>query len=271
MPFRTFNTDEVAQHLNLTGADIDRLVKDGDIPFEKRGDRVVFRQADIDAWASQRILKFSGSRLAEYHRKSSQRTRKLLQREALLPELIRPDTIALDMTAKTKASVVRDMAALADRTGLVCDAAELVASLLAREKLCSTAMPGGVAFLHPRQPQPYLLQSSFLVLGRTIQPIHFGSPDGQPTDLFFLLCCQNDLLHLHTLARLCMMVQKTGLLAELRAGTDASTLHERLLRAEQTVVETLAARPASGRLDGQHVIAPPPAIERSSRPVPPFD
>ncbi len=243
MPFRILNIDEVARHLNMTGTDIDRLVKDGDIPFERRGDRVVFRQVDVDVWASQRILKFSSSRLAEYHQKSSQRSRKLLQREALLPELLRPDCIAPAMTAKTKASIVRDLAALADRTGLVCDAAELVASLLAREKLCSTAMPGGVAFLHPRQQQPYLLQSSFLMVGRTIQPIHFGSPDGQPTDLFFLLCCQSDLLHLHALARLCMMVQKTDLLAELRAGTDASALHEGLLRAEQTVIKTLDGPP----------------------------
>ena len=259
MPFRTLNLDEVAEHLNMTGADIERLVKDGDIPFEKRGDRVVFRQVDIDAWASQRILKFSGSRLAEYHQKTSQRSRKLLQREALLPELIRPDYIAPAMTAKTKASIVRDLAAVADRTGLVCDATELVASLLAREKLCSTAMPGGVAFLHPRQQQPYLLQSSFVVLGRTIQPIHFGSPDGQPTDLFFLLCCQSDFLHLHALARLCMMVQKTDLLTELRAGADASTLHEGLLRAEQTVIAALGGAP------GQPPARKPPrrALEES--------
>lgn len=263
MPFRTLNTDEVAQHLNLSGADIERLVKEGGIPCEKRGNRVVFRRADIDAWVSQRILKFSSSRLADYHQKSSRRTRSLLQREALLPELIRPDCIAPAMTAKTKASVVRDLAALADRTGLVCEAAELVASLLAREKLCSTAMPGGVAFLHPRQQQPYLLQSSFLLLGRTIQPIHFGSPDGQPTDLFFLLCCQNDLMHLHALARLCMMVQKTELLAQLRAGPDACTLRECLLRAEQTVIETL------GDASGQRPIRrpadqlPPPARGKS--------
>ncbi len=243
MPFRTLNADEVAQHLNLTAADIDRLVKDGDIPFERRGARVVFRQSDIEAWASQRILKFSGSRLAEYHRKSSQRTRQLLQREALVAEMTRPDYLAPALTAKTKSSVVRDMAALANRTGLVSDAAELVTSLLAREKLCSTAMPGGVAFLHPRQQQPYLLQASFLVFGRTLQPVHFGAPDGRPTDLFFLLCCQSDLLHLHTLARLCVMVQQTPVLAGLRAAADASALHECLLGAEQAVVAALGGAP----------------------------
>jgi PTS system nitrogen regulatory IIA component len=260
MPFRTFNTDDIASHLNLTGADIDRLVKARDIPFEKCGGRVVFRQTDIDAWASQRILKFSSSRLTEYHWKSSQRIRNLLQCGALLPELIRPDYIGPAMTAKTKASVVRALAALADRTGLVCDAAELGASLLAREKLCSTAMPGGVAFLHPRSQQPDLFQSSFLVLGRTVQPIHFGSPDSQPTGLFFLLCCQNDILHLHTLARLCLMAQKTGLLAQLRAGTDASTLHECLLSAEQTVIETLGGAP------GQRPIRRPATQRAAARP-----
>jgi PTS system nitrogen regulatory IIA component len=148
------------------------------------------------------------------------------------------------MTAKTKASVLRDLADVADRTGLVCDRAELVASLLAREKLCPTAVPGGVAFPHPRQQQAYLLQASFLVFGRTIQPIHFGAPDAQPTDLFFLLCCQEEKLHLHTLARLCLMAQKTDLLARLRAARDATALHECLLTAEQTVMGNLSPAPS---------------------------
>ncbi|HEY9172824.1 MAG TPA: PTS sugar transporter subunit IIA [Verrucomicrobiae bacterium] len=240
MPHRILSPDEVAQYLHLGRAEIERLVKNREIPFETRGGRVVFRVADIDDWASRRILGFNGVRLAEYHRKSSERTRRLLRHEALLPELIRPQFIFPAMMAKTKASVLRDLAALADRTGLLSDLAELVATLQAREQLCPTAVPGGVAFLHPRSPQPYLFQASFLVFGRTLQPIHFGSPDGQPTDLFFLLCCQDDKLHLHTLARLCLMALKTDLLQQLRAaGADAVALHKALLSAEQTVTRGL--------------------------------
>lgn len=257
MPYRTLNTDEVAQYLNLPRADIERLCKDRDIPFEMRGSHVVFRQRDIEAWASQRILSFNTSRLVEYHRKSAQQTRALPRRDTLLPGMIRLDCIAPAMTAKTKASVLRDLAAVADRTGLVCDRAELVASLQAREKLCPTAVPGGVAFLHPRQQQPYLFQSSFLVLGRTIQPIHFGSPDGQPTDLFFLVCCQDDKLHLHTLARLCLMSQKTDLLAQLRAAPDATALLECLLAAEQMVVGTLGGGPAKAMADRKNAATLP--------------
>jgi len=239
MPHRVLDIDEVAQYLHLGRGEIERMVKDQAIPFETRGERIVFRMAEIDAWASQRILGFNAARLAEYHRKSSEQTSRLLGRVTLMPEMVRPDCIAPAMTSRTKSSVLRDLTVLADRTGLVNDVAELVATLQEREELCPTAVPGGVAFLHPRSPQPYLFQESFLVLGRTIQPIHFGSPDGQPTDLFFLLCCLDDKLHLHTLARLCLMALKTDLLARLRAAAaDAAELHEVLLSSEQSVIGT---------------------------------
>lgn len=236
MPYRFFNADEAAEYLHLSRADLDELVKTRDVPFETRGDRAVFRRRDLDGWASRRILGASAGRLAEYHQRSWQRTCALLPGDMLLPNLIRPEQIHPAMTAKTKASVLRDLVALAERTGWVCDPSELIASLQAREALCSTAVPGGVAFLHPRAQQPYRFTASLLVLGRTVQPIHYGAPDDHPTDLFFLLCCQDDRLHLHTLARLCLMAQKTDLLAQLRAAPDALTMNESLARAEEQAI-----------------------------------
>jgi len=66
-----------------------------------------------------------------------------------------------------------------------------------------------------------------------------SAPDGQPTDLFFLLCFQDDKLHLHTLARLCLMAQKTDLLADLRSAQDGPGLYGVLIAAEREVVSTL--------------------------------
>jgi PTS system nitrogen regulatory IIA component len=244
MPYRFFNADEAAQYLHLSRADLDRLVKARDLPFETRGDRVVFRRHDLDVWASRRILSASASRLAEYHQRSWQPTRGLLPGDLLLPDLIVPEQIDPAMTAKTKASALRDLVALAERTGWVCDPAELTASLQAREALCPTAVPGGVAFLHPRAQQPYRFAQSFLVLGRCVQPIFFGAPDGQATDLFFLLACPDDRLHLHTLARLCLIAQKTDLLVQLRTAPDRLAMHACLLAAEQEVLaSTTRVRP----------------------------
>jgi len=237
MPYRTFGVEEVAHYLHLSRPDVERLVKDQDIPFEKHGGRLVFRKVEIDAWASQRILGLEGRPLAEYHQKTSDDTREIVATEAIMPERIRPEFIDPALPAKTKASVLRQMTALAERTGRVSDAQALLQGLQAREELCSTGIPGGLALLHARNPEDYLFEAPFLALGRTIQQIPFGSPDGQPTNLFFLIGCPDDRMHLHTLARLCLMAQKTDMLADLRQAPDAAAMCECLIAAEQSVLE----------------------------------
>jgi nitrogen PTS system EIIA component len=241
MPYRTFGVDEVARYLHLSRADIERLVKDHDIPVEKHGERLVFRKVEIDAWVSPRILGMEGRRLAEYHQKTSEDTREIVANEAILPDRIHPNFINPALPAKTKASVLREMVALAERTGRVSDLQALLEGLQAREELCSTGLPGGLALLHARNPEDYLFDAPFLVLGRTIQQIPFGAPDGQPTDLFFLIGCPDSRMHLHTLARLCLIVQKTELLANLRQATDADAMCDDLLAAEQAVLESRRA------------------------------
>jgi mannitol/fructose-specific phosphotransferase system IIA component (Ntr-type) len=241
MPYRTFGLEEVARYLHLSGADVERLVKDQDIPCERHGPRLVFRKVDIDAWASQRILGLEGRRLTEYHQKSSHETQQLVANEAIMPEMIRPEFIEPALAAKTKASILRAMAALAGKTGRVCDAQTLLGGLEAREELCSTGIPGGLALLHARNPESYLFETAFLALGRTIQQIPFGAPDGQPTNLFFLIGCPDDRMHLHTLARLCLMAQKTDLLPELRQAPDALAMCECIIAAERAVLESRLA------------------------------
>jgi PTS system nitrogen regulatory IIA component len=236
MPYQLLNLEAVADYLHLTPEDVEQRVKDGQIPFEKRGDRVVFRKGDIDAWASQRILEFPSQRLAVYHEKSTRHIRKLLPNETILPEMLAAGAVGSAMTSKTKASVLQDLVALADKTGQLNDARTLLESLRAREDLCSTALPGGFAVPHLRSQEPYLFETSFIVVGRPIQEIHFGAPDGEPTNLFFLLCCQDDRLHLHMLARLCLIALKTNVLEQLRAAPDAQSMRDVLIAAEQEIL-----------------------------------
>jgi len=250
MPFRLLNLEAVANYLHLTPADIEQRVKDREIPFEKRGGRLVFRKNEIDAWASRRILGFTSQRLAAYHQKSTRHTQTFLPHEAILPEMLAAGAIASAMTSKTKASVLRDLVVLAEKTGRVYDSKSLLASLEAREELCSTAMPGGFALPHPRFHEPYLFETSFVVVGRPVQEIHFGAPDGEPTHLFFLICCQDDRLHLHTLARLCLIAMKTKMLDQLRDAPDADTMSDSLIAAEQEILadRKMVSYGRSGRL-----------------------
>jgi len=236
MAHRTFNTEELAEYLHLSASDVERLLRESDIPKEERGGRLIFRRSEIDAWASQRILGMPDRRLDAYHEKSMRGTQEIFAHNALIPELLRPAYINLELGSKTRASAIRDMVALAETTGLVFDSRELLASVEARETLCSTALPGGLALLHARNYDAYRFERSFIVLGRTIQRIPFSAPDGGATRLFFLICCQDDRIHLHTLARLCLIAMKTDVLNQLFEAPDATAAYDALVAAEQAVL-----------------------------------
>jgi excisionase family DNA binding protein len=236
MSHRTFNTEELAEYLHLSASDVERLLRESDIPKSERGGHLTFRRSEIDAWALQRILGMPDRRLDAYHEKSMRGTQELFPENALIPELLKTTYIDLELKSKTRASAIRDMVALAEKTGLVFDPRELLTSVEAREALCSTALPGGMALLHARNYDAYRFESSFIVLGRTIQSVPFGAPDGGSTRLFFLICCQDDRIHLHTLARLCMIAMKTDAIAKLFDASDAATAYNALVAAELAVL-----------------------------------
>jgi mannitol/fructose-specific phosphotransferase system IIA component (Ntr-type)/predicted DNA-binding transcriptional regulator AlpA len=233
---RSFTIEELTDYLHLNPGDVERLMRETDIPHDVRGGRVVFQREEVDEWASKRILGLPGNRLDVYHAKSVRGTRQIFPHLALIPELMHPSCIDLALPSKTRASVMRDMVALAERTGRVFDPRELLQSIEAREDLSSTAVPGGIALLHARRHEEYRFEGSFIVLGRTIQPVPFGAPDGRPTQLFFLICCEDDRIHLHTLARLCLIALKTKVTDELMTVATGEEAFSALVKAEQSVL-----------------------------------
>lgn len=239
MPHREFNLDEAAEYLHVSADDLRELAREGVVPHRRVANRLVFRKVELDAWMSQRVLGLKKTHLAEYHKKTSIKTHDVSRGHAILPELMKPEYIEPALHSRTKASVIRDMVALANSTGLLNDPEGLRASIEAREKLASTALEGGVAMLHAEFQQPYMFEDSFVVLGRAVQAIPFGAPDGRTSDVFFLICCQDDRLHLPLLARLCMMCHQTSLLLDLRESPDARAMYEALLSAEREVIQLL--------------------------------
>jgi mannitol/fructose-specific phosphotransferase system IIA component (Ntr-type) len=229
-------SEELEDYLHLARGDVRRLLSETDIPHTVRGGRTLFLRGDIDAWASQRILGLPGKRLDAYHEKSMRGTRDLFPDDALIPQLLAPADIDLALPSKTRASVIRDMVMLADRAGRVTDRKELVASIEEREALCPTALPGGLALLHARHHAPFRYEGSFIVLGRSMQGVPFSAPDGRPTQLFFLVCCEDDRIHLHALARLAMMALKTDIVDRLFAAADPGAAHAALVEAERSVL-----------------------------------
>lgn len=243
MPYRTFSIKEAAEYLHLPQADIEKLVRQQDIPFEKKGRRLIFRKIDLDAWASNRILGLNEKRLADYHRTTSAGTDDLLRNRAIISELTKRTTVKIDLASRTKPSLLRDMVALAEKSSLVLNPKGLLQSLEERESLCSTALADGFALLHPRHHDPYMFENSFIAFGRTVRAIPFGASDGKETDIFFLICCQNDRLHLHVLARLCLMCRQKNFLLHLRQAGAPADIHECLRLQELEAIKQTSVSP----------------------------
>ncbi|NLB66728.1 MAG: PTS transporter subunit EIIA [Lentisphaerae bacterium] len=237
MPYRVLNLAEAAEFLHMAEVEVEELARRGEIPCERHGPRLIFRHQELDEWASKRLLDLAEKPLRDFHRETTAHYHDLSADAEIIAKLIRPEWIEPALQSRTKASVIRDMVTLADRTGYVFYLSELHESLVEREKLCSTALTGGLALLHPRNHEPYMFEDSFVVLGKTVSQVPFGSPDGSTSDIFFLICCQDDRIHLHVLARLCMMCHQTSLLFEMRGLDDPKEIYRLLAESERQVIK----------------------------------
>jgi PTS system nitrogen regulatory IIA component len=103
-------------------------------------------------------------------------------------------------------------------------AADLLQSLLARERLGSTGLGNGIAIPHCR------LKSIDSVIGALITletPIDFDAVDGAPIDILFVLLAPERALqeHLNSLAALAAQFNRSEFRQRLRAATSAEELY----------------------------------------------
>lgn len=231
MPHVWYSSGEVAAYLRVPEADVVLWARRAEIPCVRRGDRFFFRRIDVEVWASRRLLSGGAGPLQDYPDRSESSAAPE-SGDASVACLLAPERIAPALESRTRASVIRDLVAFAEQTGLLNYPADLLRAIEAREREGPTAMPGGVALLHPGHREPYLFEDSFLVFGRTLQEIPFGAPDGRPTRFFFLLCCTDDRQHLRALSRLCRICRRPEIPPALDAAETAPELFETLVCAD---------------------------------------
>src|SRR5438477_193035 len=90
-----------------------------------------------------------------------------------LRELMPAANIKLQLESKEKNEILSEMADYAFFLGTVVDRDTLLIALVERERMLSTAMPGGIAFLHPRRRHPRMIKQSCMLLGISPQGIDF--------------------------------------------------------------------------------------------------
>ena len=232
------NIGQLAAYLGWSTRFIEGLVRGEHLPGFEIDGQWRFRRDDVVDWLEQKIQTLDTARVSELEAKMESslladgtfrttRTDRLTSRLPL-------KGVALDVALTNKPNVLRSLSTLAEATGLLFDRDHLLASLVDRESLCSTAMPGGVALCHPRRPVPSIIERQFVCLLRTAAPVAFGAEDGEGTSLFFLLCTPDDRSHLHGLARLARILHRDTLHA-LKTAASAVEIIAALADAEAKI------------------------------------
>jgi PTS system nitrogen regulatory IIA component len=224
-----FDLASLADYLHVTPAQVERLVSRGRIPGRKVGGQWRFSRAEIHHWLEDQIGLSDEEALAEMET--------VLTRSHGFPPttsiaaMLPLEAIEAPLSARTRTKIVDAMTHLAARTGLLWDPQKMADAVRQRENLHPTALDNGVALLHPRRPMPAILAEPFLALGRTDHGVPFGG--GQLTDVFFLICSTDDMVHLRTLARLSRLATNNDLLAAIRKSSDPREIHQEIAKAEE--------------------------------------
>jgi PTS system nitrogen regulatory IIA component len=238
MPYRSLTVKELAQMMGADARRLERMAQRGEIPCQKVGGEFRFNRAEITDWLQQNMGTMTGDLLAEVDAGMTAHRQKA-EGEAIIVPLLRPEAVTVQLNSRGKNSLLRELVALAGRTGLVYDDQALLEAVLAREEMCSTAIDGGVAIPHPRRPLAYEIADSVLVVAKASRGIPFGAPDGKLTDLFLLTASQDDTHHLHILARLCRMLHDEDWVAQLHACETREEMIDRLTEREIQVATEL--------------------------------
>lgn len=227
MPRSIMTVQEVAASLHVSTREVVRMAEQRILPAMRVRGEWQFRAGEVWNWIDANIQGLPARREKDRHPE----VRTALQ----ISEALAESVVEVNLAAKTKTSVIRELVKIAERGHPTLDAPALVQVLLERETQGSTALQHGVAVPHPARP--FYSEGPILAAARTLHGIAFGERGGGMTDLFFLVCCPKQVDHLLYLGRLCRLLVDEKLRIQLRAAEDSAAFVAALRSAEAVLCE----------------------------------
>lgn len=146
---------------------------------------------------------------------------------SLIADILPPAHVIIDMDADNKLSLLEQVGALFENSTRL-SRIKVMESLLAREKLGSTAMGHGIAIPHGRIKGLREAAGAFV---RLKNPIPFDAPDGRPVNLVFALLVpeQATEMHLLILGELAQLLSDPAMRVQLQHLSDVVEIHRLLI------------------------------------------
>ncbi|MGQ9678616.1 MAG: PTS sugar transporter subunit IIA [bacterium] len=154
-----------------------------------------------------------------------------------ISELLPRSAVILELTAKEKEAVIKELALPLVQEGFVTDETELVQAILRRENLESTGIGSGVAIPHARTNTA---TTTVLAFGRSTLGVDFSSLDGKPSYLIFLIASPEAMKreYIWTLAKLSSLLRRNEVCSGLLMAQTVDDVYE--------IIEQYESSPGGG-------------------------
>ncbi|HEY9519764.1 MAG TPA: helix-turn-helix domain-containing protein [Gemmatimonadales bacterium] len=220
---------QLAEHLQVSDKTIYRMLWRGDLPGRRVGSQWRFSRSEVDFWLDLRLPQLAPPELREMSRAGG-------AGPGPLGAALAPRNALIALRSESPADLIGELVAAVDFPEPV-DRTALVARITEREHASSTSTAQGVVLLHTARWEARVLQSSNLfAIGRLPAPTDFGSKDGDPADLLFLILAAGPRDHLALLAGAARMSRLPGVLPAIRAARSGPEVVHIVRRAEATLM-----------------------------------
>jgi len=224
------NLRAAADSLGISEASLSRWARQGKIPAVEREGSFVFARQEIARWARRHsLLLREGRPGASSSLPLSQPAREVSLAGAMESGGVFTGVSGVDGPAVLKAAV--SLIPLPEGT----DREDLLERLVARERLASTGIGGGVAIPHPRHPIENVPPGGIVTTCFLEKEVDFHAVDGKPVFVLFVMLNSETHSHLKLLSRLSFCLRDKSfstLLEERGRGGDlparAREIEERL-------------------------------------------
>lgn len=150
-----------------------------------------------------------------------------------ITDYLRPDSIYLDVQLAEKSDVLRYIAGVCVKNGIINDPDILYRGLMDRERIMSTGVGGGIGFPHATSPEA---GDAAVILIRLKTPVPFDSLDHKPVDVILSLIIPEAApsIHVRLLARVSRLCRNSEFLDIVRQINDAHALWVEIDRLERS-------------------------------------
>jgi len=217
-PSEVMTLAEVAAYLQLAERTVLRMAQRGEIPATKIASQWRFLQPIVREWLVGQMQAFSASDVGQ----AEPAVPELLP----LREILREALMVLDVQAGPKESVLKQLTEPMARAGFAREPDRLLAGLLDRERLMTTAVGHGIAIPHPRRVIEGMFPEPAVALGVCRAGTDFRAIDDQLVHVFFLVCATRDEIHLQLMARLSWLTRQDGMVARLTEAASPGAVTE---------------------------------------------